>query len=33
MLARGYSPEEVDKIWGGNLLRLWAEVEAVAEEN
>ena len=33
MLARGYSPEEVGKIWGGNLMRVWAEVEAAAEEN
>jgi membrane dipeptidase len=33
LLARGYSPEEVGKIWGGNLMRVWAEVEAAAEEN
>ena len=30
LLARGYSEEEVAKIWGGNLLRVWREVETVA---
>lgn len=28
LLQRGYSREEVQKIWAGNLLRVWAEVEA-----
>ncbi len=30
LLARGYSAEDVAKIWSGNLLRVWREVEAVA---
>ena len=31
LLERGYSEEEVVKILGGNLLRVWREVEAAAE--
>ncbi|WP_317931030.1 dipeptidase [Halioxenophilus sp. WMMB6] len=31
LLFRGYTPEEVEQIWSGNLLRVWAEVEAYAE--
>ncbi|HEY8518562.1 MAG TPA: dipeptidase [Gammaproteobacteria bacterium] len=27
---RGYSDEDIRKIWGGNLLRVWREVEGVA---
>jgi membrane dipeptidase len=30
--ARGYSEEAIAKLWGGNLLRVWREVERVAEE-
>lgn len=30
LISRGYTQEEVEKIWGGNLLRVWAEVEALA---
>ena len=30
LLERGYSEEDVLKILGGNLLRVWREVEAVA---
>ena len=30
LLSRGYSDEDVRKILGGNLLRVWREVEAVA---
>ena len=30
--ARGYTAAEVDKIMGGNLLRVFAEVEAVARQ-
>lgn len=26
LLRRGYTEEEIRKIWGGNLLRVWAEV-------
>ncbi len=32
MVRRGYSEEEIRKIWGGNLLRVLREVEAVARE-
>jgi microsomal dipeptidase-like Zn-dependent dipeptidase len=32
MVRRGYSEEEIKKIWGGNLLRVWREVERVASE-
>jgi membrane dipeptidase len=30
--ARGYSREDIAKIWSGNLLRVWADVERVAQE-
>jgi membrane dipeptidase len=32
LVKRGYTEEEIDKIWGGNLLRVWREVERVAKE-
>lgn len=32
LVRRGYSEEEIAKIWGGNLLRVWREVERVAAE-
>jgi membrane dipeptidase len=32
LLDRGYSEEEIKKVCGGNLLRVWAEVERVAAE-
>jgi microsomal dipeptidase-like Zn-dependent dipeptidase len=28
LLRRGYSPGDIAKIWGGNFLRVWREVEA-----
>jgi len=31
-VKRGYSEEEIRKLWGGNLLRVWREVEKVAAE-
>lgn len=31
LLRRGYTEEEIGKIWSGNLLRVWREVERVAE--
>ena len=31
LLDRGYSEEEIRKILGGNLLRVWREVEAAAK--
>jgi membrane dipeptidase len=30
--ARGYSREDIAKIWSGNLLRVWRDVERVAAE-
>ena len=32
LLARGYSPEDVHKILGGNLLRVLGEVERVSKQ-
>lgn len=33
LLARGYSKDDLAKIWGGNFLRLFKEVEKIAERN
>ena len=30
LLKRGYKPKDIRKIWGGNFLRVWKEVEKVA---
>jgi len=30
LLRRGYSEEDIRKIWGANLLRVWRDVERVA---
>ena len=30
LVRRGYGEDDIAKLWGGNLLRVWAEVEAVA---
>lgn len=32
LVRRGYSEAEIAKLWGGNLLRVWREVERVAAE-
>ncbi len=32
MLKRGYTEEEIDKVWGGNFFRVFAEVEKVAKK-
>jgi microsomal dipeptidase-like Zn-dependent dipeptidase len=32
LVRRGYSEEDIAKLWGGNLLRVWREVERVAAE-
>jgi membrane dipeptidase len=32
LARRGYAAEEIGKIWSGNALRVWSEVEAVAAE-
>lgn len=33
LIRRGYSEDEIAKIWGGNLLRVWAEVERAAQKS
>ena len=32
LVRRGYTEEQIAKIWSGNLLRVWSEVERVARE-
>lgn len=32
LVKRGYTEEEVEKIWGGNLIRVFKDVQAVAEK-
>ena len=32
LVRRGYSAEEIEKLWSGNTLRVWRAVEEVAEE-
>ena len=33
LVRRGYSQDDIEKLWGGNLLRVWREVEKVAAES
>jgi microsomal dipeptidase-like Zn-dependent dipeptidase len=30
LTARGYSREDIAKIWSGNLLRVWRDAERTA---
>ncbi|MEL7117951.1 MAG: dipeptidase [Bacteroidota bacterium] len=32
MVERGYTEEQIEKIWGGNLIRVFKEVQAKAKE-
>jgi len=32
MVRRGYTEEQIAKVWSGNLLRVWSEVEQVAKQ-
>ena len=32
LVRRGYTEEQIEKIWGGNLIRVFKEVQAYAEE-
>jgi membrane dipeptidase len=32
LVRRGYSEEDIAKLWGGNVLRVWRDVERVAKE-
>lgn len=31
LVRRGYTEEQVGTLWSGNLLRVWGEVENVAQ--
>jgi membrane dipeptidase len=33
LVRRGYSEEDIERLWGGNLLRVWRETERVAAES
>ncbi len=33
LVRRGYTEEQIGKLWSGNLLRVWREVERVARES
>jgi membrane dipeptidase len=32
LVRRGYTEEQIAKIWSGNLLRVWSEVQQVAKQ-
>jgi len=32
LVRRGYTEEQIGKIWSGNLLRVWSEVERIAKQ-
>ncbi len=32
LVRRGYTEEQIAKMWGGNLLRVWGEVDKVAQK-
>ncbi len=32
LVRRGYTEEQIGKLWSGNLLRVWAEVERVSQK-
>ena len=32
LVRRGYTEEQIAKLWSGNLLRVWREVERVARQ-
>ena len=32
LVRRGYTEEQIAKLWGGNLLRVWREVDRVARQ-
>lgn len=32
LLKRGYSEKDIIKIWGGNLMRVWKQVEAIKKK-
>ena len=32
LVRRGYTEQQIAKLWGGNLLRVWSDVEKVARD-
>ena len=32
LVRRGYTEEQIGKMWSGNLLRVWGEIEKVAQK-
>jgi membrane dipeptidase len=32
LVRRGYTEQQIEKLWSGNLLRVWGEVEKVAKQ-
>ena len=30
LITRGYSEADIAKLWGGNFLRVWAQVQSAA---
>jgi membrane dipeptidase len=32
LVRRGYSEQQIGQLWGGNLLRVWRQVESVARD-
>jgi membrane dipeptidase len=32
MVRRGYTEEQIAKIWGGNVLRVWRETSRIAKQ-
>ena len=32
LVRRGYTEKQIAKMWSGNLLRVWAKVEKVAQQ-
>ncbi len=33
LVRRGYTPKEIEKIWGGNFMRVFRQVQALGEED
>ena len=33
LVRRGYSKDDIQKLWGGNLLRVWRKAEKVAAQS
>ena len=32
LVKRGYNEEQIGKIWGGNLIRVFKEVQKISEQ-